>query len=120
MRKSSQVSSLGEDRQSRDGPDPWNAPQPLIILVAGNWHRVRSWRSTKRSMATASEFSSAGRPTEDCAVRSLSVKMRSLATLRPTKFQAFRTNSSLEIRVTLRGVGNSMSKFHNHSEREEE
>src|SRR5487761_209893 len=35
MRKSSQGSSLGEDRQSRDGPDPWNAPQPLIILVAG-------------------------------------------------------------------------------------
>ena len=53
-----------------DSPRCWKGDASArSSMVARNWHRVRSWRSTKRSMATASEFSSAGRPTEDCAVR---------------------------------------------------
>jgi hypothetical protein len=35
MSKPSQVSRFGEDRQSRDRSNSWNAPQSLIILVAG-------------------------------------------------------------------------------------
>jgi len=35
MRKPSQVSSFSKNGQSRDRPDPGNAPQSLIVLVAG-------------------------------------------------------------------------------------